>query len=482
VDKSAPKGKSAFAAMLDGTGPGFPAPVRYSTAVGFVGAALAARFIILPVNGGLAFNTFYPAVIAAAMLLGVGPGLLASGLSAICAVYFFLAPLESMGHTSGYLASLGFFLVTCALTCFLAFRMRRSVSALRASEHKLRSLFEASSVGIVLTDADSRFIDFNEAYRGFTGYPADELRTLSDWTLTDKNESTGTEDLAAMAKRTGHFGPLEKDYVRKNRSRIPLRFNGALFTGDDGKQYLWSIVEDISDQRSLQRAVLESTSAEQQKLGHDLHDGLSQELTGIAMLAAEIATRLQRDGRHGARQSRDARSGRETSGRQLPRDRTRPFAGDVRRRRPGRGAQGDGGAQPRLLWHFGALRSDRHGADSSRARCARQSLSGFTGGGHQRAAARRCEVHYRHARYSADESSPRHSRRRIRHLEARDRAGRDGTQDHEISGGEYGRAAMDRAGCARRYARVRRLSSAARAPRRSARAAIAQLRLILQRL
>ncbi len=253
--------------------------------------------MILPVNGGLAFNTFYPAVIAAAMLLGVGPGLLASGLSAVCAVYFFLTPLESIGHTGGYLASLGFFLMTCALTCFLAFRMQRSASALRASEHKLRSLFEASSVGIVLTDMASRFVDFNEAYRGFTGYAADELRTLTDWALTDKNESTGTDDLVAMAKRTGHFGPLEKDYVRKNHSRIPLRFNGALFTGDDGQQYLWSIVEDISDQRSLQRAVLESTSAEQQKLGHDLHDGLSQELTGISMLAADIAVRLKRDGR-----------------------------------------------------------------------------------------------------------------------------------------------------------------------------------------
>lgn len=41
-------------------------------------------------NGGVAFNTFYPAVIATVLLFGVGPGAVATVLSAVCAVYFFL--------------------------------------------------------------------------------------------------------------------------------------------------------------------------------------------------------------------------------------------------------------------------------------------------------------------------------------------------------------------------------------------------------
>ncbi len=152
-------------------------------------------------------------------------------------------------------------------------------------------------MGIVLTDMNTRYIDFNETFRRFTGYRADELRALEYWTLTAEKDRAGTDEQLELAKRNGHFGPHEREYIRKDGSRIPLRFNGALFTGDDGKNYLWSIVNDITDQRRLERALLHSTSMEQEKLGRDLHDGLGQELTGLSLLAVAIASSLQKAGR-----------------------------------------------------------------------------------------------------------------------------------------------------------------------------------------
>src|SRR5580704_9426628 len=89
--------------------------IRYSGAVGLVGAALAVRALLLPANGGFAFITFYPTVIAAALVFGVGPGVLASALSALCAAILFLSPLRSK---AGQIASFGFFFVTCGLTTF----------------------------------------------------------------------------------------------------------------------------------------------------------------------------------------------------------------------------------------------------------------------------------------------------------------------------------------------------------------------------
>src|SRR5271167_2192818 len=89
--------------------------VGYTLAIALVGLALAARFAMLPVNGGLAFNTFYPAIIASALLLGIGPGALASVLGGFCAVYFFLPSFPAIGYD----VSLGFYLLTCGLTCWL---------------------------------------------------------------------------------------------------------------------------------------------------------------------------------------------------------------------------------------------------------------------------------------------------------------------------------------------------------------------------
>ena len=259
-----------------------------------MGIALGVRFAILPGHGGLAFNTFYPAVIAAALLFGVGPGVLASVLSAACAALFFLPPLDIEG---GYVASIGFFFLTCSLTTYLAHRLRQSVAGLRASELKLRALYETSNVGIVLTDVHRRYIDFNETFRRLTGYRADELRELEYRTLTDPKDWAQTDAELELAIRTGRFGPYEKEYLRKDGSRIPLRFNGAMFTGDDGEQYLWSIVDDVSERRRLERALLNSASAEQQKLGRDLHDGLGQELAGISLLASAIASSIRKAGR-----------------------------------------------------------------------------------------------------------------------------------------------------------------------------------------
>jgi PAS domain S-box-containing protein len=274
--------------------------IGYIGAIALVGAAVAARFALLPVDGGLVFNTLYPAVILSALFFGVGPGLLATVLSATCADYYFLPPFMTFSLERGYVVSIVFYLATCGLTCFLVHRLRHSVRRSRATENKLRALYEASNVGIVLTDMNTRYVDFNETFRRFTGYSADELRTLSYRALTAENDRASTDEQLELAKRTGHFGPYEKDYIRKDGSRIPLRFNGALFTDIDGQSYLWSVVDDITDRRRLERALLDSTSAEQQKLGRDLHDGLGQELSGIALLAAAIAQSIKKAGRQEA--------------------------------------------------------------------------------------------------------------------------------------------------------------------------------------
>ena len=114
--------------------------------------------------------------------------------------------------------------------------------------------------------------------------------------MTGAEDWAGTDEQLELAKRTGRFGPYEKEYIRKDGSRVPLRFNGALFTGEDDQNYLWSIVDDITDRRSIERALSNSISAEQQKIGRDLHDGLGQELAGISLLATAIASSIKKAG------------------------------------------------------------------------------------------------------------------------------------------------------------------------------------------
>ena len=120
---------------------------------------------------------------------------------------------------------------------------------LRASEEKLRDLYELSPLGIALTDMQGHYLEFNPAFQAICGYPADELKRLDYWTLTPRQYEADEARQIESLERNGRYGPYEKEYLRQDGSRIPLLLNGVLVHGRDGQRYIWSIVEDISERK-----------------------------------------------------------------------------------------------------------------------------------------------------------------------------------------------------------------------------------------
>jgi PAS domain S-box-containing protein len=415
-----PRLRAVLAAALRGEGAPLPSWARYLLTAALCAVAFAVRLAMFPADAGLPFLTFYPVVIASALLFGTGPGLLALGSGAICADYFFLRPFEAFAVGGREAVSLSAFVLTGVLTCFLTHHLRSAARDLRESEQKLRGLYEAPHVGIALTDMQGRYLEFNEAFRNICGYSTEELRALDYWALTPREYEAAEAQQLESLKRTGHYGPYEKEYIRKDGKLVPLQLNGVLLKGSDGQNYIWSIVEDIAERRKLEaqlaaesarnrlflrtasdgvhilnaagmvveasdsfcamlgypraevlgmhpsqwdvrlavtgerarsadllnnrrarfttvhrrkdgrtfdvevtadsfdldgehyiycsarditeqkrleRAVLEAADGEQRRLGHDLHDGLGQELTGLSMLASALASSERKAGR-----------------------------------------------------------------------------------------------------------------------------------------------------------------------------------------
>jgi diguanylate cyclase (GGDEF)-like protein/PAS domain S-box-containing protein len=148
--------------------------------------------------------------------------------------------------------------VSRLIACFSDVTDRKRIeAALEDSERKLRNLFELSPLGIVLT-VDGRFQEFNRAFEAMTGYSSEELRGMDGRALTppqyEEEEQRRQLDLLV---RTGRFGPLEKQYRRKDGTLVPVRINGVLI-GDGTRLVVWSIVEDISADRRAQDRLRES--------------------------------------------------------------------------------------------------------------------------------------------------------------------------------------------------------------------------------
>ncbi|HPC62835.1 MAG TPA: histidine kinase, partial [Verrucomicrobiota bacterium] len=70
-----------------------------------------------------------------------------------------------------------------------------------------------------------------------------------------------------------------------------------LILHEGGEAEVEGIARDVTERRRLEREILEISTREQRRIGHDLHDGVCQQLAGIAVLADVLADKLEGDGR-----------------------------------------------------------------------------------------------------------------------------------------------------------------------------------------
>ncbi len=72
---------------------------------------------------------------------------------------------------------------------------------------------------------------------------------------------------------------------------VEIRANGFEFAGN---RYIYASSRDLTVIKTLQRALIDAISDEQRRLGQEMHDGLGQELTGMSLIAAALATQAER--------------------------------------------------------------------------------------------------------------------------------------------------------------------------------------------
>ncbi len=119
-------------------------------------------------------------------------------------------------------------------------------------EAKIRRLVEANVVGIVMWNLEGAITEANEAFLRMVQYDREDLASgRVRWTDLTAVEWRGSDERAiADLNASGIFQPFEKEYFRKDGSRVPVLLGGALFkdSGNEGVAF----VLDLSEQKRAQ--------------------------------------------------------------------------------------------------------------------------------------------------------------------------------------------------------------------------------------
>jgi PAS domain S-box-containing protein len=130
--------------------------------------------------------------------------------------------------------------------------------ALRESESKIRRLVDANIIGIFIWDFDGRILEANEAFLDIVGYNREDLVAGSiRWTdLTPPEWRDRDTRLIQEQRMTGNLQPFEKEYFRKDSSRVPVLIGVATF--EEGGNQGVAFVLDLTQRKCAEQALRES--------------------------------------------------------------------------------------------------------------------------------------------------------------------------------------------------------------------------------
>jgi len=132
----------------------------------------------------------------------------------------------------------------------------------------------------------------NPAFDTMFGYRRGDLigrpmTTLAGWPFEQPER---WQQLASDPQGQGsmrvEFDGLRSDGTHFAAAGLLSRFDVA------GRSHCLVVLQDVSERKQLERAILQAVNREQYRIGNDLHDGLGQELTGIALMLRGVAGRL----------------------------------------------------------------------------------------------------------------------------------------------------------------------------------------------
>jgi PAS domain S-box-containing protein len=232
------------------------------------------------------------------LVLAAGASFAISTMTAISAAFSIGAfaqfdQLQGLVTIWSFIASLSG--LSIIITALLGERESAALEVLRA-EQRYAQIFNGSPQPLWVHSRDSlRFLVVNDAATRQYGWSRDELLSRSVQVLSANakqpvlppvHDAYVTADLPPE--------PFETQHLTKDGRVLEVEvWTQSIDCGGQPGELVFAV--DVTERRAFGQALMEAIGGEQRRIAQEMHDGLGQELTGLALSVRALANRAQKE-------------------------------------------------------------------------------------------------------------------------------------------------------------------------------------------
>jgi len=131
----------------------------------------------------------------------------------------------------------------------------RDITERKRTEARFRLLVDSNAQGVFFWNTNGQILEANDAFLGLVGYSRQDLIDgLINWITLTPPEYVSRDQIAhEEMKVQSHCTPFEKEFTRKDGSRVPILLGAATF-GDNPEEGVCFTL-DLSDRKNAEREV-----------------------------------------------------------------------------------------------------------------------------------------------------------------------------------------------------------------------------------
>jgi PAS domain S-box-containing protein len=171
--------------------------------------------------------------------------------------------------------------------------IEEKLSAEAAIKERYLDLFENANDMVFTHDLTGNMTSINKAGERLLQYPREAILSRSLIDLIAEEQRPAASAWLKQVTSGGDSTTMDWDFVNAAGQKLKLEVSSRLVEQAGRLIEVEGVARDVTARKRMEKEILEISNREQQRLGHDLHDGVCQQLAAIAYRAHIMARHLK---------------------------------------------------------------------------------------------------------------------------------------------------------------------------------------------